>query len=60
VKEMSKTYIPVGLRRPVTERANNRCSYCLTPSEIIGSPFTIDHIMPESLGGATTEDDLCL
>jgi hypothetical protein len=57
---MSKTYIPVALRRAVTERAKHRCSYCLTSSEIIGSPFTIDHIMPESLGGPTTYENLCL
>ena len=57
---MSKTYIPVAWRRAVTERANHRCSYCLTPSEIVGSPFTIDHIIPESLGGPSTIDNLCL
>jgi hypothetical protein len=26
----------------------------------VGAEFTIDHIVPQSLGGASTEDNLCL
>jgi hypothetical protein len=57
---MSQTYIPVHLRRLVTERSLYRCCYCLSQEEIVGEPFPIDHIIPESLGGSTTEDNLCL
>ncbi len=57
---MSKSYIPSSLRQTVAEKAAHRCSYCLTPEEIIGAPFTINHIIPESLGGPTTIENLCL
>ena len=30
---MSRTYIPVALRRLVSERANGRCEYCLVSRE---------------------------
>lgn len=57
---MSRTHIPPALRQVVAERSRHRCSYCLTPEDIVGAQFTIDHIIPESLGGATTPDNLCL
>jgi hypothetical protein len=57
---MSQTYIPPSLRRTIAERDNHRCSYCQTAESIVGADFTIDHIVPESLGGATASDNLCL
>lgn len=57
---MSSTYIPQNLRREVAERCQYRCCYCQTAQEIIGAEFTIDHIIPESLGGLTTLENLCL
>lgn len=57
---MSRTRIPPALRELVAERSHHRCSYCLTPERIVGARFTIDHIIPESLGGTTTPDNLCL
>jgi len=57
---MSHTYIPRALRLSVAERGGYRCSYCQTAQEVTGAEFTIDHIVPESLGGRTTEDNLCL
>jgi hypothetical protein len=57
---MSQTYIPASLRRLVAEQSRYRCCYCLTQEEIVGESFPVDHIIPEFLGGATTEDNLCL
>lgn len=57
---MSKTKISPTLRQQVTQNSRYRCSYCLTQEEIVGMRFTIDHIIPESLGGSTTPENLCL
>lgn len=57
---MSKTYIPVALRRLVTQRAQNRCSYCQTQADIIGQALQVDHSIPEAAGGKTDETNLCL
>ena len=47
---MNKAYIPVELRRQVTEEARYRCGYCLTTQRIIGHPMVIDHLIPEISG----------
>ena len=57
---MSRTHIPPALRQLVAERSRHRCSYCLTPEDIVGAEFTVDHIVPESLGGTTEAGNLCL
>jgi hypothetical protein len=57
---MSRAYISTALRQAIAERSRNRCCYCLTPEQIIGAQLTVDHILPESLGGATSLDNLCL
>ena len=57
---MSHAYISRALRLAVAERCHYRCSYCQTAQRFTGAEFTIDHIIPESLGGTTTEDNLCL
>lgn len=57
---MSSTYISTELRLQVTERDRGICCYCRTAQKIVGSEFTIDHIVPESLGGQTEIHNLCL
>jgi len=57
---MSQAYISLALRATVADIARHRCGYCLTLERIVGALFTIDHIVPESLGGTTTLDNLCL
>jgi hypothetical protein len=57
---MSRAHISPALRQAVAERSGYRCSYCQTAENITGSLFTVDHIVPESLGGQTTLDNLCL
>lgn len=57
---MSESYIPKALREKVAMQAKHRCGYCLTAEAIVGTPMEIDHIIPESLGGLTEEDNLWL
>ncbi len=57
---MSKPYIPSALRERVAEQARYRCGYCLTSQAIVGTPMEMDHIIPQSLGGPTEEDNLWL
>lgn len=57
---MSKNHIPDALRERVNEWGRYRCSYCLSSEENVGTPMEVDHIIPESLGGPTEEENLCL
>ncbi|HKB00827.1 MAG TPA: HNH endonuclease signature motif containing protein [Gemmataceae bacterium] len=57
---MSRTYIPVELRERVRAVARYRCGYCLTAEEVVGTPMEVDHLVPETLGGPTEEDNLWL
>jgi len=57
---VSSDYIPVELRRRVAEQARYRCGYCLAQEAVIGRSMEFDHLLPRSLGGATTEDNLWL
>ena len=51
--------MPAALRHRVEQRAHGLCEYCRSYSEYTGHDFTVDHILPESLGGATAFDNLC-
>ena len=57
---MSEGYIPKALRERVARQARYRCGYCLSAEAVIGAPMEIDHIIPQSLGGPTEEDNLWL
>jgi hypothetical protein len=57
---MSRDHIPKALRERVATRAGFRCGYCRTSSFLVGTLFEIDHIVPESFGGKTEEDNLWL
>ncbi len=52
--------ISAELRQIVAARSDYRCAYCLTDEQITGGLFTLDHIIPYSLGGQTTAENLCL
>lgn len=52
-------YISQPLRQDVIERAHGRCEYCLTAQAIVVE-MEIDHVVPESAGGPTATDNLCL
>lgn len=57
---MPPTYVPAELRQHVTERAGNRCEYCLYPQDMAFLSFEIEHIVAEKHGGTTTLDNLAL
>ena len=57
---MSEAYIPKALREKVSSQAQRRCGYCLTTEAVVGTPMEIDHLIPQSLGGLTEEDNLWL
>jgi hypothetical protein len=52
--------IPQVLRQAVIGAAQGRCAYCLSPEQMMGVAFEVDHIMPRSAGGRTQLDNLCL
>jgi hypothetical protein len=52
------TYIKTALRRQVIKRAQNRCEYCLIPSDVAFFPHEVDHVIAEKHGGATNLDNL--
>jgi HNH endonuclease len=51
--------LPAALRRAVQERARGLCEYCQSSIEITGQEFTVDHIVPRSLGGDDDVSNLC-
>ncbi len=57
---MSQTHVPNSLRERMSSEARFRCGYCLTREAVVGTPMEIDHIIPESLGGLTVEENLWL
>lgn len=57
---MSKTYIPVILRRQITEAAGNCCEYCCVPRAVAFASYHIDHIISEKQGGKTAYSNLAL
>jgi len=50
---VSRAYIAKALREQIAAEARWRCGYCLTASDIVGTPMEIEHIIPEVLGGQT-------
>jgi len=44
----------------VAARAGHRCEYCRAPEALFNAPFEVEHIVPRSLGGRDTLDNLAL
>jgi 5-methylcytosine-specific restriction endonuclease McrA len=57
---MSKTYIPKAIREQVRSQAKYRCGFCLSQEAITGFEMEVDHLIPESVGGLTVEENLWL
>jgi hypothetical protein len=53
-------YIPVALKQRVGECFANCCAYCRTAEELTVAIFEIEHIVPQSAGGETVFENLCL
>lgn len=47
---MSRTPVPVVLRRRVAAQAQHRCCYCLTPEELTGAAMEVEHIADSRTG----------
>jgi hypothetical protein len=47
-------------RQYVGERAGGCCEYCLSQVQFAPQSFSVEHILPRSLGGATQHDNLAL
>ena len=54
------TYISPIIRRQVTERAKERCEYCLFPQHATLFTFEMEHIIAEKHGGVTSLENLAL
>lgn len=54
------SYIPVALRRLVTERAQSQCEYCRFPQSFSLFAFELEHIIAEKHDGVTEADNLAL
>ena len=44
---VSRAYVSRALRARVAAEARQRCGYCLTAADIVGTPMEIEHIIPE-------------
>jgi hypothetical protein len=44
----------------VAQRAGHRCEYCHAPEAVFNFEFEVEHIIPKSLGGANSDDNLAL
>jgi hypothetical protein len=53
-------YISAQLREQVITNAGGRCAYCQSREDLTGVTFEADHIVPESAGGPTSLENLCL
>ena len=47
-------------RKLVRERALSLCEYCHSPEYLNSDRFTMEHLLPQSLGGKDTVDNLAL
>lgn len=52
--------IPDSTRQIIRERAGFLCEYCHSSERLSASRFTIDHVIPASLGGSDHIDNLAL
>jgi hypothetical protein len=52
--------IPADARRQVIQRAKDRCEYCGLSQAGQEALFHVDHVVPVTVGGMTTLDNLAL
>ncbi len=48
------------LKQAIRERAKRVCEYCHSPERLSANRFTVDHVIPKSLGGSDDLDNLAL
>lgn len=47
-------------RQTIRDRARYLCEYCHSPERLSATRFTVDHVIPKSLGGSDNLDNLAL
>jgi 5-methylcytosine-specific restriction endonuclease McrA len=52
--------ISPSLKAEVAQRARNCCEYCRSQAQFSPDPFSIEHIMPRSVGGLSNSANLAL
>lgn len=52
--------VSAPLAAQVLRRAGGRCEYCQMSQSLQGATFHVEHIVPLSRGGATSEENLAL
>ena len=57
---MAKGKISKFDKSKVRLRANGLCEYCMSQEKYATHSFSIDHIIPESKGGTSGLENLCL
>ena len=55
---MTERAISASLRRLVSERASQRCEYCLLPAEVAFFPHEVDHVIALKHGGQSDAANL--
>jgi hypothetical protein len=53
-------YIPIELQRKIRAKFADCCAYCRTAEYLTVSIFEFEHIIPLSVGGETSFENLCL
>jgi HNH endonuclease len=53
-------YVPVKLQRQIRKQFCDRCAYCQTSEALMAITFEFEHITPQSIGGLTRLENLCL
>jgi hypothetical protein len=57
---MTSPHISQKLRDQVSKQARHRCGYCLSAANVIGLAMQLDHLLPQALGGTSSEQNLWL
>jgi hypothetical protein len=53
-------YLSGDLRKQLSEVDDQRCAYCRTSEACSGFPMVVDHVIPQSKGGRTEFENLCM
>lgn len=57
---MSRRYITIAEQQQVIERAKRCCEYCKCSMDYSSQPFVMEHIIPVTVEGETSLDNLAL
>ncbi|MBD2197046.1 MULTISPECIES: HNH endonuclease [Calothrix] len=52
--------VPQSIREIIADRAKYLCEYCHSPEFVNTDRFTVDHLIPQSLGGSDELENLAL